>query len=41
MQPIRTRLAIAVAVFGALLLGALAFAPLVGSTPISLARAFD
>ena len=41
MRSIRTRLAIAVAVFSALLVGALAFAPLVGSTPISLARVFD
>src|ERR1700730_16273843 len=41
MQPIRTRLAIAVVVFGALLLGPLAFPPLAGSSPISLARVFD
>src|SRR6202163_4435713 len=41
MKPIRTRLAIAVAIFSALLLGALAFAPVVGSTRISLARVFD
>jgi iron complex transport system permease protein len=41
MQPIRTRLAIAVAVFSALLVAALALAPLVGSTRISLARVFD
>jgi iron complex transport system permease protein len=39
--PIRTRLAVTVAVFSTLLLAALALAPVVGSTPISLVRVFD
>ena len=41
MRPIRARLAITVAVFGALLLVALVVAPVVGSTSISLPRVFD
>jgi iron complex transport system permease protein len=40
-RPIRVRLALTVAGFGALAVGAMVLAPLVGSTPISLARAFD
>jgi iron complex transport system permease protein len=39
--PIRTRLAVTVAVFSTLLLAALALAPVVGSTHISLVRVFD
>jgi iron complex transport system permease protein len=41
MKPIRARLAITVAGFGGLLVLALLVAPLLGSTPISLTRAFD
>jgi iron complex transport system permease protein len=41
MKPIRARLAITVAGFGALLVLTLLVAPLLGSTPISLTRAFD
>ena len=41
MRPIRTRLAITLAGFGAVFLLVLLGAPLVGSTTISLARAFD
>src|SRR6187455_2307607 len=41
VQPIRKRLAITIAVFGALLLVALVVAPVVGSTSISLRRVFD
>jgi len=41
MKPIRARLAITVAGFGAMLVAALLVAPLLGSTPISLTRAFD
>ena len=41
MQPIRRRLAITVATFGALLAAAMVSAPVVGSTHISLARVFD
>jgi iron complex transport system permease protein len=41
MKPIRARLAITVAGFGALLVLMLLVAPLLGSTPISLTRAFD
>jgi iron complex transport system permease protein len=41
MQPIRTRFALTVAGFGALLAAALIAAPMIGSTPVSLARAFD
>ena len=41
LKPIRTRLAIALAGFGALAIAAIVLAPLVGSTRISLARAFD
>ncbi len=40
-RPIRARLALTIAGFGALAVGAMVLAPLVGSTPISLARAFD
>jgi iron complex transport system permease protein len=39
--PIRARLAFTLVVFGALALVTCLFAPLVGSTPISLARVFD
>jgi iron complex transport system permease protein len=39
--PIRTRLTVSVALFGTLLVAALALAPVVGSTPISLVRVFD
>ncbi len=39
--PIRRRVALACAGFGALAVGACVLAPLVGSTPISLARALD
>jgi iron complex transport system permease protein len=39
--PIRTRLAVTIAVFTTLLLAALVLAPVVGSTRISLARVFD
>src|SRR5262245_28558342 len=41
MKPIRARLVATMAIFGALLVLALLLAPLLGSTPISLARAFD
>ena len=41
MRSIRTRLAITVTIFGALLLVTLIVAPVVGSTPISLPRVFD
>lgn len=41
MKPIRARLAITLAGFGAVLVLALLVAPLLGSTPISLTRAFD
>ena len=41
MQPIRTRLIVTITGFGLLLLTAIAVAPLLGSTPISLARVFD
>ena len=41
MQPIRTRLTVTITAFGLLLLATLAVAPLLGSTPISLARVFD
>ena len=41
MKPIRARLAITLAGFGAVLVLALLVAPLLGSTPISLIRAFD
>ena len=41
MTSIRARLAITVAAFGGLLAAALLIAPLLGSTPISLWRAFD
>ena len=41
IKPIRTRLAITVAGFGAVTAIVILFAPLVGSTQISLARAFD
>src|SRR6267142_7147615 len=41
MRSIRARLAVTVAAFGALLATMLLFAPTVGSTHISLARAFD
>ena len=40
-KPIRTRLAVTIAGFGALAVAAIALAPLVGSTHISLSRAFD
>ena len=41
MPDIRARLALTLAVFGALLLAACLFAPLVGSTPLSMTRVFD
>jgi len=41
MRPIRRRLAATVAVFGTMLVAAILFAPLVGSSPISLSRALD
>jgi iron complex transport system permease protein len=41
MRPLRQRLALTIVVFGALLVTVLLLAPLVGSTRISLARAFD
>src|SRR5207247_7771383 len=41
VKPIRARVIAAVTGFGALLLVALLIAPLVGSTPISIARVFD
>jgi iron complex transport system permease protein len=41
MTSIRARLAITVAAFGGLLAASLLIAPLLGSTPISLSRAFD
>jgi iron complex transport system permease protein len=40
-RPLRARLAVTLAGFGGLALAACVLAPLVGSTPISLARAFD
>ncbi|MEQ1574976.1 MAG: iron ABC transporter permease [Vicinamibacterales bacterium] len=40
-RPIRTRLMLTVAVYGTLALATCVLTPLVGSTPISLARAFD
>ena len=40
-RPIRTRLAITLAAYGALAAATCLLAPLVGSTPISLGRAFD
>src|SRR5688572_33153303 len=41
IRPIRTRLALTVAGFGALTAAVCVLAPLVGSTQISLTRAFD
>jgi iron complex transport system permease protein len=41
IKPIKTRLAVTIAAFGALAVAACVLAPLVGSTQISLARAFD
>jgi iron complex transport system permease protein len=41
IRPLRTRLALTLAGFGALTIAACVLAPLVGSTHISLARAFD
>jgi iron complex transport system permease protein len=41
VRPIRTRVALTVAAFGALALASCVLAPLVGTTPISLWRAFD
>ena len=41
MQPVRRRIAFVMAGFGAIAAIAVAFAPLVGSTPIHLGRAFD
>jgi iron complex transport system permease protein len=41
MQPIRTRFIVTIAISGLVLLGALIVAPLLGSTSISLAKAFD
>ncbi len=41
MRPIRRRVLLASAMFGVLAVAALVFAPLVGSTSISLRRAFD
>ena len=41
MQPVRRRIAFVIAGFGAIAAIAVAFAPLVGSTPIDLGRAFD
>ena len=41
MRPLRERLLATVAIFGALLFAVVLLAPLVGSTRISLARAFD
>ena len=41
MTSIRARLAITMAAFGGLLAASLLIAPLLGSTPISLSRAFD
>ena len=41
IKPIRTRLAVTVAGFGAITVAVCLLAPLVGSTQISLARAFD
>jgi iron complex transport system permease protein len=40
-RPIRARLAVTLAAFGTLALATCLLAPLVGSTPVSLARAFD
>jgi iron complex transport system permease protein len=40
-RPIRARLAITLSAFGAVAVAACVLAPLVGSTPISLARVFD
>jgi iron complex transport system permease protein len=41
MKPVRKRVAVAIAGFGALAAAAVMLAPLVGSTPVSLARALD
>ncbi len=41
MRPVATRLIVTTLAFGTLALGAIVVAPLVGSTPISLRRAFD
>src|SRR5436190_4420269 len=41
MRPIRTRLAITVAAFGAVLAVTLVLSPVVGSTHVSIAKAFD
>jgi iron complex transport system permease protein len=41
MRPLRRRLATVLAGFGALTMASIVLAPLVGSTPISLERAFD
>jgi iron complex transport system permease protein len=41
MKPVRQRVAVAIAGFGALAAAAVMLAPLVGSTPVSLARALD
>jgi iron complex transport system permease protein len=41
MQPIRTRFIVTIAISGLVLLAAVIVAPLVGSTSISLAKAFD
>jgi iron complex transport system permease protein len=41
MQPIRTRLFVTLTISGLVLLAALVIAPLLGSTPISLAKVFD
>jgi ABC-type Fe3+-siderophore transport system permease subunit len=41
MRPIRTRLAITIAAFGAVLAVTLVLSPVVGSTHVSIARAFD
>ena len=41
MQPIRTRLALTTVIFGGLLVAVGVIAPIVGSTPISLARVVD
>ncbi len=41
MKPVRTRILTALLLFGSLALGAVLLSPLIGSTPISLARAFD
>jgi iron complex transport system permease protein len=41
VKPVRSRILTALLLFGALALGAVLLSPLIGSTPISLARAFD